>query len=330
MPRRLLLACLLSTAMLASPSARASGVDPHSATPVQREQAQARFVRARQLFVARKFKEALPEFEGSHDIVASPNARLYIAHCHRELGDLVGAYEEFGRAATEAQEHAAGDPRYTKTAESAERERSALAPKLGFVTVTVANASPDTRLTIAKEEIKGAAWSEAAPVLPGTTEVVVETPGRPPARASVTVAAGEKKQIAIDAGRPPPPPEEPAAAPAVPPEGNPHQALRTASFVVGGVGVVGLATFAVFGLMAKSTYDDLQSECHGPCTTDHDDQVSAGKTQQTVANVALVVGAVGAAAGVTLFVLGRPPTRTETPTAAVLGGPGWLGVRGAF
>ena len=58
----------------------------------------------------------------------------------------VAAYEEFGRAATEAKEHAAGDPRYAKTAEAAERERDALAPKLGFVTVTVQNSTPETKL----------------------------------------------------------------------------------------------------------------------------------------------------------------------------------------
>jgi hypothetical protein len=329
MRRHAFAASVLAAVLLASVPARASGVDPDAATPVQREQAQARFNRGRQLFVDRKFKEALAEFVGSHEIVSSPNARLYIAHCHRELGDLVAAYEEFGRAATEAKEHAAGDPRYAKTAESAAKERDALAPKLGFVTMTVAHATPETKLTIAGEEIKSAAWSEAAPVVPGTAEIVVETPGRPNAHASVTVAAGEKKDVSIDAGLPPAP-SEPAPAPAPAPPPGSNGGLRAASFVAAGVGVAGFATFAVFGVMAKSTYDSLQSECHGPCATDHGDQVSSGKTQQTVANVALAVGIVGAAAGVTLFVLGRPSSKPEAPTAAVTAGPGWLGVKGVF
>ena len=187
--RPLLLAACVSATLLFTPAlARASGVDPDAATPVQREQAQARFARGRQLFVEKKYREALAEFEGSRDIVASPNARLYIAHCQRELGNLVAAYEEFGRAATEAREHAAGDPRYAKTAESGEKERDAIAPRLAFLTVTVQNATPETKLTIAGEEIKSAAWREAAPVLPGTTELVAVTPGRRAARASVTVA----------------------------------------------------------------------------------------------------------------------------------------------
>src|SRR5438477_993560 len=190
---RFLAACVLASALLGPLGARAAGVDPDHATAVQREQAQARFNRGRQLFAAKKYREALAEFEGSHDIVASPNARLFVAHCRRELGELVVAYEEFGRAATEANEHAVGDPRYAKTAEAAQRERDALAPKLGFLTLTLQKVTPESKLTIAGEEIQRAAWSEAAPVLPGDTEVVLATPGRPPARVHVTLAAGEKK-----------------------------------------------------------------------------------------------------------------------------------------
>ena len=49
--------------------------------------------------------------------------------------------------------------------------------------------------------------------------------------------------------------------------------------------------------MARSTYNDSNSACHGgPCPSDKDGEISSGKTQQTVANVALAVGVVGAAA----------------------------------
>ncbi|HEY2515227.1 MAG TPA: tetratricopeptide repeat protein [Polyangiaceae bacterium] len=322
-------ACLLA-ATAASVPALASGVDPDAATPLQREQAQSRFGRGRQLFEQKKYREALGEFEGSHDIVASPNARLYIAHCRRELGELVAAYEEFGRAATEARERATGDPRYLKTAEAAERERDALAPKLGFVTITVEHATADTKLTIAGEEIKSAAWSEAAPVLPGTTEILAQTPGRPPGRTTATVSAGERKRVTVDAGLPAPvaAAPEPAPAPPPPPEG-PTQPTRTIAYLSGGIGVIGFATFAVFGMMAKSTYDGLQRECSGPCTSDHSGEIHSGETQQTVANVGLVVGAVGAVAGVTLFLVSRPAKR-EAPAAALQVGPSWVGVRGVF
>jgi hypothetical protein len=332
MSSRLLAACTLAIALLAPLTARASGVDPDAATPVQREQAQSRFARGRTLYDQKKFREALAEFEGSHEIVASPNARLYVAHCRRELGDLVVAYEEFGRAATEAKEHAAGDPRYLKTAEAAQRERDALAPKLGFLTLTVQNTTPDSKLTIAGEEIQRAAWSEAAPVKPGSTEVVLTTPDRPPVRTTVQVAAGEKKRVTLDAGPPPPPKPEPVAAPAPPPEEHHGSSgARTAAYVAGGVGVVGLAVFTVFGLKAKSTYSTLQNECGAHCTTDHSSEISSGKSAQTLANVGLAVGVVGVAAGVTLFVIGGSGgAKSDAPTAALSVGPSWIGARGSF
>jgi hypothetical protein len=330
---RFLAACVLATALLAPLGARAVGVDPDAATPVQREQAQARFGRGRDLYAAKKFREALAEFQGSHDIVSSPNARLYVAHCHRELGELVLAYEEFGRAATEAKEHAVGDPRYVKTAEAAQRERDAIAPKLGFVTLTVANVTPESKLKIAGEEIQRAAWSEAAPVLPGTTEIVLETPDRPPARVSVTVAPGERKEVTIDAG-PAPAPKAEETAPAPPPpveESHPSSGLRTAAYVAGGVGVVGFAAFTIFGLKAKSTFNGLQSECpNGHCATDRSSEVSSGKSQQTLANVGLAVGAVGVVAGVTLFLISGHGGKTDAPSAALVVGPSWVGARGAF
>src|SRR4029077_1716658 len=106
--------------------------------------------------------------------------------------------------------------------------------------------------------------------------LIAQTPGRPAAHGSVTGAAGERKHVAIDAGKAPPPAGGIEPPPPPPPEGNPRQGLRTASYVADGVGVAGLATFAVFGVMARSTYNSLQSECPGPCTVDHGDQVSSG------------------------------------------------------
>ena len=66
-------------ALLASSIAWADPVAPGQATAVQREQANARFLRGKQLFSDKSYDAALVEFRASADIVASPNARLYIA-----------------------------------------------------------------------------------------------------------------------------------------------------------------------------------------------------------------------------------------------------------
>jgi hypothetical protein len=87
--------------------------------------------------------------------------------------------------------------------------------------------------------------------------------------------------------------------------------LRTAGFVVAGVGVVGLAAFGIAGSMAKSEFDRLEDECGGERCSDpkYADNVDSGKRLQTIANIGLIVGAVGLVAGGTMIFLGGPKQR---------------------
>jgi hypothetical protein len=95
-----------------------------------------------------------------------------------------------------------------------------------------------------------------------------------------------------------------------------------------------MATFAVFGVLAQSTYNDLQNICHGAaCPPGHEDEISRGRTDQTVAKVALVTGAVGLAGGVTLFVLSFRSKAADHPSdagASLVFGPGWIGLGGTL
>ena len=318
--------------LLAAAPARADGVLPAQASPVQREQAQARFLRGKDQLGKRRYDEALSEFRASHDIVASPNTRLEIARCLLSMGKLVEAYAELGRAAVEAKELRAEDKRYDRAYEAATSERADLQPKLGFVSLTIQNPSEGTRVTVGTEELRRAAWAEPAPVMAGTTAVVVSTPGHADVTRSVTLAAGATSSLTIDAqsgatdGSPAP------AVAAAPPADAPAKPspLRPYAYAAGGVGVAGLLTFTIAGVMAHSTYSDLQKTCGaGACPASKDGEISSGKTQQTVANVGLVLGLVGVAAGATLFVLSLHHD-APGPSAALVVGPAWLGVRGTL
>ncbi|WP_394838796.1 tetratricopeptide repeat protein [Pendulispora rubella] len=329
-PLAVLVSLSLTTSILASPDAFAAGVDPGKATPVQREQAQSRFLKGRKLYDARDYAGAAEEFRASHDIVASPNSLLFLARSLRQKGDLVAAYVEFDKARVEAKELARDDTRYEKAGEAATIERDALASKLGFVVVDVENPTEQTTLKIGGDTIRRAGWSEPAPVVPGTTSIEVDTPGRAPVTTSVTVSAGQTEHTRLDAQSGASTTTEAPAPP--PPANSDRSGLRTGAYIAGGVGAAGLITFVVAGLMNNRTYGSLEDACgKAPCPESKNDDISKGKTQQTIANIGLVVGLLGAGAGVTLFVLSQP--RKQAPAAArtqvVLGATG-ISLRGSF
>lgn len=334
------LAAVLSLSALPT-EALAAGVAPGAATPVQREQAQSRFLRGRTLYAAKKYDDAYKEFAASLDIVASPNTRLYAGRCLRETGHLVQAYVELGRTEVEAKELTRDDPRYERTGAAAAEERNQLASRLGFVDLRVTNAEPETTVTVGGDDVKRGGWDEPIPAVPGSVDVVVRTPGREPVTRTVTVSAGKNASVAVDA-RADAPSTEAVAVAAIPTEAPEHgKGLRPYAFLAGGVAVAGLATFTVFGLMANGTHADLEKACgSGPCPPGHEDEISSGRTQQTIANIGLVVGAIGAAAAVTLFVLdargssssdaSATPAAVFQPRARVVARGSFLGLEGTF
>ncbi|AKV01681.1 hypothetical protein AKJ09_08344 [Labilithrix luteola] len=315
----------------------AAGVTPGEATPVQREQAQSRFLKGRDLYNQKKYDAAIVEMRASLDIVASPNTRLFIGRSLRDMGKTVAAYVELGRAAVEARELARDDARYQKTAQAAADERAELEPKLGFVDVTIAHAAPNTTLRIAGDDVRPGGWSEPLPVLPGDSEIIVETPGRSPITRTVHLTAGKHESVAIDAGTEGD--SSDGATASVDASTRSGNKLRPIAYVAGGVAAVGLATFVVAGLMSNGTYSDLEAACGSKsCPPGHEDDISKGRTQQTIANVGLGVFVVGAAASVTLFVLSSSKQADTAATAQnkhrpgtrLTASPSFVGLEGAF
>jgi hypothetical protein len=296
--------------------ALADGARPGAATPIEREQAQTRFLRAKEFYDAKDFAKAEVEFRASLDLVNSPNARFLMAHCLRELGRPVEAYVELGRTVSEAREGAHEDGRYVQTAEEASAERDALAKELAFITLTVARPSASTVVRVSGVDLKRPAWSEPIPVAPGELEIVVSTPERAPVAQKLSLVAGERKNVDLDAG-PEPPPKKVLLL--EPPKEEAPISLRPFAYIVGGIGVAGLATFAIAGSMARSTHSDLDDACKGgPCPESYRDTITRGRREQTIANVGIVVGGVGLVAGLSLFLISKPSAKNPQPTALTL------------
>ena len=87
----------------------------------------ARFKAAQQLYDKGDFAGALEAFRA----ISSPNARMYVGRCLRELKRLPEAYEELTLTIREATARAQTEPRYADTRDAASAERAAIVPKLG-------------------------------------------------------------------------------------------------------------------------------------------------------------------------------------------------------
>ena len=337
--KRTFVSSLVLCSVLFSVPALAAGVDPANATPVQREQAQAHFLKGKASYDKNDWAGALEEFRASLEIVASPNARLYVARTLREMGRLVEAYAEFGRTAAEAKEKEREDGRYGKAAEAALAERSSIAPQIGFVQLNIKNATDATTVTVAGSPLIRAGWSDPVPVKPGEVEVEVVTPGVLPIRKTLKMAAGQKTPLDIDAGiggtGDASNPNTPLAPVKEQPTTNSHAGkgwMLPVAIAGGGVGVVGFAIFIGAGVASQNTYNDLKKQCGtSPCPPSLAGEVSSGKTQQAVANTGLVIGLVGLAVGATFLTLWMLPSKSQSQASASLViGPSSLGLVGTF
>jgi hypothetical protein len=176
--------------------------------------------------------------------------------------------------------------------------------------------------------------ANAAQVDPGERTFRVELEGKPPIERKVVIREGEKGRVLefsfadpADATQPPATDDKDSAG------------IPVASWVLGGVGVVGLGLFATFGaigLSEKSDAEDPAGGCAPNCT---DDEVSSIRGKFLVADISLGVGiaAIGAAV-IVAFASGggggeeaaRAPAPSFSVGAAPLPGGGFASASGNF
>ena len=323
-----------ATEAMAQPAATATAADVKKAS--------AHFNEGSRLFEFKRFPQALDHFKKSYAFVPSPNSHLYIARCLAVLDQPFEAYLEFDKVIAEAEDRIkAGEDKYAPTLESAKGERDELAPKIAFVTIDVRNPAPGAVLTIRGQELAREKWGKPVPLAPGEAQVILESASNPAISQSLTLAAGDAKSVTLGTA-PTVTTPLPDKAPASSPQGRGW--LRPYAYVAAGAGVAGLAAFTAAGSMSNATFANLEQTCRGPCPANRADDVSAGKTEQTVANIGLIVGALGVAAGVTLFVVSHTPERTEkagrgerarpsrmqAASSRLVVGSGYVGVRSQF
>lgn len=297
--------------------------------------AQQRFTRGAGLYEQRSFAPALDEFRASLALYGSPNTRLYVARCLRELGRLDEAVPEFERAMREAGDRAGTDPRYAATRDAAQTEMLAIAERVGRLTLTIPDAPAGVVVRVNDREIPREALGVAFPVMPGALRIVVESVEHETETRTTEVAAGREVTVGVVLRQRARPVEgqtelqRPVVPVAPPPARGVSRNLAWIGFGVGAAGLIGLAAF---GAAAGGTFSDLQTRCgNAPCPASEQGTVNQGRTFTTAANVSLGVGIAGVVAGVVLLIVGRSPSASPpAPRVSLQVAPDSLGLAGVF
>lgn len=242
-------------------------------------------------------------FAESEALEPAAGTSLNRADCEEKRGRLATAHELFIRA---KESLPAGDERIAY----ATRRASALAPRVPKVVLRAAPGAPSSLVVKSGTTIlRSAAFGVPLPLDPGTHTVEASAPGFAPRVFTVTLAAGETKTLEVAPG------EKAASndAGARPPQGN-----ATVGWVIGGAGVVALATGIVTGVAVLSHVDTYKEHCTPGCDDEGARAARLGRPLAIVSPIALGLGAVGIGIGTYLVVTsGRTRARVGAGSVAL-------------
>lgn len=298
----------------------------------QRAVAQALFDEGRKLMAERNFELACAKFEESVRIVQLSGTLLNLGDCYEKQGRLATAWSTFITAATNAH-HAGNAPR-----EHEARDRAAALidklPKL-LIRVGDANAGGSAGLELKRDDavVGSGQWDVPIPVDPGPHHITATAPNRRPWEVSVNVEPGAVVTVNVPTLEPLPSPPvqrvEPPALPAETPQqkrseipaaatltpepkssSSSHQQFTTAALITGGVGALGLAAGGIFGLLSLQKHNAADGSCdYDACNPEGVELRDQARTMGDLSTAGFVIGAVGIAASVTLWLTAPEPQR---------------------
>jgi hypothetical protein len=293
----------------------------------------------KEAFDAKNYGRAVDLFHRAYALVPAPTIALYEAQALVKLGRLVEAEEAYMRAVrTPLDQHSS--EQFRVAVQDAERELAELQPRLPKATIVItgpAAVSTDVQVTLDGKQLPAAMVGVGIPVDPGQHVLRAVARGGEPAEVRFQISEKEQRRLEIA-----PVPGETAVPPPVvrattaPRDGAPKQVRawqKPLGVAVGSVGVAGLATGIVTGLMAGSRHATVERECPGRVCTEGGagaDALESFRTLRTVSTIGYVVGGVGLAAGATLLLTApsRPPESARS--VEVWLSVGRVGVLGAF
>jgi hypothetical protein len=191
------------------------------------------------------------------------------------------------------------------------------------------NAIPSVRVSVDGAPLTDRLDGSALRVDPGEHKLVFEDTGHGTQVETVLAAReGEKdRHVSVIIVSPTVKAPSPVSETARPSEGT----SRMPALVVGATGVVGVGVGIATDIAAMSKHSTLAHECRSPteCPTDAQSDLDAFHLLRTASAVAYVVGALGIAGGITLWLVSRSHSAKGPATSGLWISPGsvWVGTR---
>jgi hypothetical protein len=277
--------------------------------------AEALFQQGRRALEAGDLDAACEKFEASLTLEASSGTQLNLAACRAKQGRNATAWAHF----VAAERLAAKQGRADHQLEATERAR-ALEVGLSYLTIRVSQPAVGLVVTRNGQHVSAGSFGVKIPVDPGRFVIEASARGFVPVRRLVMVGPRSDHQV-VDL--PPLLPAAPAAASApsaapAPTEARPPAAAagsNTATWIAGGVGLMGLGIGGVFGALALSSDASARRACGDRTTNCPRDALAHAETrdrQALIATLGVSVGLAGTAVATWLILSGANTSNAQT------------------
>jgi hypothetical protein len=287
-----------------------------AAAPVRADGASDARARAQQLFdsaladvQAGRFADACPKFRASQEADPKTTTLVNLGTCYEKNGQTASAWGAFREAESSAHRSGRADLEVL-----AHGRAEALAPKLARITIRVGDAARGTPgLEVARDDAQlgSGEWNVAIPVDPGTHRIEARAPDRVAWSTRVDVETGTTT-VDVPALAPAPARAPAPSEPVVRSPGDSWSTTKKTAAAAIGVGVAGLLTSGVLGLVASANYRDARGQCTAPvhdCSATAVAQSDRAYTLAGMATGVAIAGAAVAVAGGVIFVLAPSPTK---------------------
>lgn len=292
-------------------------------TKADRDEAQRRYQRGKELYEENDFAAALVEIRRAHSLSRSYKLLYDIGQICYQMQDYPCALRSFTTYLAEGKDEVTGQRR-TDVQADIDRLKGRVA------TLRISTSLPGAEILI--DDVAQGTTPLAAGVLvsAGRRKVTARIEGSAPVTKIVEIAGGDSTDVMIDLGAAPAasssttPPSTTAATPVEAPPGG--RKVPVLPWVLTGVFAVGAGVTGGLALAASSDYK-TKLDTFG---TSRDELDGAGGTMRALAVTSDVLWGATAIAGVTAIVLTITAGPAPAKAAQVSAGPGGIWVRGTF